>query len=148
DEAVSVIKAALTQERFSFKGQVYQFPAPGFRADRAHTVTDPDYIDRDSGELVKLSIYPRARQRPLPMWEMVNSLDSIRHAAQQDLGIIMWRPPVASVRERLRIYRDASNQATGAELSLGERAAIMRDTFVADSEDEAVRIAGGQMMDA
>ena len=37
DEAVSVIKAALTQERFSFKGKVYQFPAPGFRADRAHT---------------------------------------------------------------------------------------------------------------
>lgn len=36
DEAVSVIKAALSQERFAFKGQIYQFPAPGFRADRAH----------------------------------------------------------------------------------------------------------------
>jgi Luciferase-like monooxygenase len=45
DEAVSVIKAALTQERFSFKGKVYQFPAPGFRADRAHTVKDPEYVD-------------------------------------------------------------------------------------------------------
>ncbi len=75
DEAVSVIKAALTQERFSFKGEVYQFPAPGFRADRAHTVTDPDYIDPATGELTKLSIYPRARQNPLPMWEMVNSLE-------------------------------------------------------------------------
>ena len=81
DEAVSVIKAALTQERFAFKGQVYHFPAPGFRADRAHTVTDPDYVDLQTGELVKLSIYPRARQSPLPMWEVVNSLDSIQHAA-------------------------------------------------------------------
>ncbi len=45
DETVSVIKAALTQERFSFKGEVYEFPAPGFRADRAHTVSDPEYID-------------------------------------------------------------------------------------------------------
>jgi alkanesulfonate monooxygenase SsuD/methylene tetrahydromethanopterin reductase-like flavin-dependent oxidoreductase (luciferase family) len=148
DEAVSVIKAALTQERFSFKGQVYEFPAPGFRADRAHTVTDPDYIDQESGELIKLSIYPRARQNPLPMWEMVNSLDSIRHAAQQDLGIIMWRPPVASVRHRLRIYRDTLRNATGVELRLGERAAIMRDTFVGDSEDDALRIAGGPLMDA
>ena len=78
DEAVSVIKAALTQERFSFKGEVYQFPAPGFRADRAHSVTDPEYVDPQTGELIKLSIYPRARQKPLPMWEMVNSLDSIR----------------------------------------------------------------------
>ena len=75
DEAVSVIKAALTQERFSFKGQVYQFPAPGFRADRAHIVSDPAYIDPATGELIKLSIYPRARQNPLPMWEVVNSLD-------------------------------------------------------------------------
>ena len=148
DEAVSVIKAALTEERFSFKGQVYEFPAPGFRADRAHSVTDPDYIDPQSGELIKLSIYPRARQNPLPMWEMVNSLDSIRHSARQDLGIIMWRPPLASVREHLRVYRDTLREATGQELALGERAAIMRDTFVTDSEDEAVRIAGGPMLDA
>jgi hypothetical protein len=77
-----------------FKGKVYEFPAPGFRADRAHTVDDPEYIDPKTGELTKLSIYPRARQNPLPMWEMVNSLDSIEHAAQQDLGIIMWRPPL------------------------------------------------------
>jgi alkanesulfonate monooxygenase SsuD/methylene tetrahydromethanopterin reductase-like flavin-dependent oxidoreductase (luciferase family) len=148
DEAVSVIKAALAQERFSFKGKVYQLPAPGFRADRAHTVTDPEYVDPQTGELIKLSIYPRARQNPLPLWEMVNSLDSIEHAARQDLGIIMWRPPVAALRERLRVYRDRLRGATGKELPLGARAAVMRDTFVADSEDEAVRVAGGPMMDS
>lgn len=148
DEAVSVIKAALTQERFSFKGEVYQFPAPGFRADRAHTVTDSEYVDPQTGELIKLSIYPRARQAPLPMWEMVNSLDSIEHAARQDLGIIMWRPPVAALRERLSVYRDTLREATDKDLAPGERTAVMRDTFVADSEAEAVRIAGGPMMDS
>ena len=148
DEAVSVIKAALTQERFSFKGQVYEFPAPGFRTDRAHVVSDPAYTDPQTGELIKLSIYPRARQNPLPMWEVVNSLNSIRHAAHQDLGIIMWRPPVAALRERLRVYRDTLREATGKDLQMGARTAVMRDTFVADSEEEAVRIAGGPMMDA
>lgn len=148
DEAVSVIKAALSQERFSFNGKVYQFPAPGFRADRAHTVKDPEYVDPQTGELIKLSIYPRARQNPLPLWEMVNSLDSIEHAAQQDLGIIMWRPPAAALRERLRVYRDRLREATGKDLPLGARAAVMRDTFVADSEAEAVRIAGGPMMES
>jgi alkanesulfonate monooxygenase SsuD/methylene tetrahydromethanopterin reductase-like flavin-dependent oxidoreductase (luciferase family) len=148
DEAVSVIKAALTQERFSFKGEIYQFPAPGFRADRAHTVDDPAYTDPNTGELIKLSIYPRARQNPLPLWEVVNSLDSIRHAARQDLGIIMWRPPVAALRERLRVYRDTLRETTGKDLPLGARTAIMRDTFVADTEAEAVRIAGGPMMDS
>jgi alkanesulfonate monooxygenase SsuD/methylene tetrahydromethanopterin reductase-like flavin-dependent oxidoreductase (luciferase family) len=148
DEAVSVIKAALTQERFSFKGDIYQFPAPGFRADRAHSVDDPDYVDPQTGELAKLSIFPRARQNPLPMWEVVNSLDSIQHAATQDLGIIMWRPPVAALRERLQVYRDTLHRTTGKDVPLGARAAIMRDTFVANSAEDAVRIAGGPMMDS
>jgi alkanesulfonate monooxygenase SsuD/methylene tetrahydromethanopterin reductase-like flavin-dependent oxidoreductase (luciferase family) len=148
DEAVSVIKAALNDERFSYKGDIYQFPAPGFRADRAHSVDDPAYTDPQTGELAKLSIYPRARQKPLPMWEVVNSLDSIQHAAQQDLGIIMWRPPVAALRERLRVYRERLRAATGKDLPQGARCAIMRDTFIADSEAEAVRIAGAPMMDS
>ena len=148
DEAVSVIKLALTQERFSFRGQIFRFPAPGFKADRAHAVSLPDYIDPESGELVRLSIYPRARQKPLPMWEVVNSMDSIEHAAKQDLGIIMWRPPVAALRERLRVYHAALRTATGKDLPQGSRAAIMRDTFVAGSEEEAVRVAGQPMLDS
>ena len=149
DEAVSVLKAALGQERFSFKGDIYQYPAPGFRADRAHSVDDPAYVDPETKELVKLSIFPRPRQKPLPpMWQMVNSLDSIRAAARQDMGIVMWRPPVESIRLRLSTYREAVQQATGAELPIGARTAIMRDTFVAASEEEAFRIAGGPLMDA
>jgi alkanesulfonate monooxygenase SsuD/methylene tetrahydromethanopterin reductase-like flavin-dependent oxidoreductase (luciferase family) len=149
DEAVSILKLALGQERFSFKGDIYQFPAPGFRADRAHTVDDPAYIDPETKELVKLSISPRAKQKPLPpMWQVVNSLDSIRHAARQDMGIIMWRPGIASIRERLRVYREAVKQATGKDLPTGARTAIMRDTFIASSEEEAFSIAGEPMMDS
>jgi alkanesulfonate monooxygenase SsuD/methylene tetrahydromethanopterin reductase-like flavin-dependent oxidoreductase (luciferase family) len=149
DEAVSVLKAALGQERFSFKGDIYQYPAPGFRADRAHSVDDPAYIDPETKELVKLSIFPRAKQKPLPpLWQMVNSLDSIRHAARQDMGIVMWRPGIASIRQRLRVYREAVQQATGKDQPIGARAAIMRDTFIAASEAEAVRIAGGPLMDS
>jgi alkanesulfonate monooxygenase SsuD/methylene tetrahydromethanopterin reductase-like flavin-dependent oxidoreductase (luciferase family) len=60
----------------------------------------------------------------------------------------MWRPPVAALRERLRVYRDTLRDATGKDLPLGERAAVMRDTFVADTEEEALRIAGDPMMDS
>ena len=149
DEAVSVLKAALGEERFSFKGDIYQYPAPGFRADRAHSVDDPAYIDPETKELVKLSIFPRAKQKPLPpLWQMVNSLDSIRHAARQDMGIVMWRPGIASLRERLCVYREAMQQETGKDQPIGARAAIMRDTFVASSEAEAFRIAGGPLMDS
>ena len=149
DEAVSVLKAALGQERFSFKGDIYQYPAPGFRADRAHSVNDPAYVDPATNELVKLSIFPRAKQKPLPpLWQMVNSLDSIRHAARQDMGIIMWRPPIASIKQRLRVYREAVKQDIGKDQPMGARAAIMRDTFVAASAEEAFNVAGGPLMDS
>lgn len=149
DEAVSVLKAALGQERFAFKGDIYQFPAPGFRADRAHSVDDPAYVDPETKELVKLSTFPRPRQLPLPpLWQMVNSLDSIRHAARQDMGIVMWRPGIAALRERLSVYRDAVAEHTGQALPTGARTAIMRDTFVARSEEAARALAEGPLMDS
>jgi alkanesulfonate monooxygenase SsuD/methylene tetrahydromethanopterin reductase-like flavin-dependent oxidoreductase (luciferase family) len=55
---------------------------------------------------------------------------------------------VAALRERLRVYHETLRAATGKDLPQGARAAIMRDTFVADSEEEAVRIAGGPMLDS
>jgi alkanesulfonate monooxygenase SsuD/methylene tetrahydromethanopterin reductase-like flavin-dependent oxidoreductase (luciferase family) len=147
EEAVAIIKKALGEERFSFKGEIYEFPAPGFKADRAHSVNDPEYIDPNTKELVKISIYPRAKQKPLPpMWQVVNSIESIQHAARLDMGIIMWRPGAKSLKHRLTAYRDAVKQAYGHELRMGERTGILRDTFCARTEEEAVSIAAGPMM--
>ena len=149
EETVEIIKRALSQERFSFKGDVYQFPAPGFRADRAHSVDDPDYVDPVTKELVKLSIFPRARQAPLPpMWQVVNSIESIRHAARLDMGIIMWRPGIRSLQTRLAAYQAECRDVLGKELPLGARTAIQRDTFVAGSEQEALDLAGECLMGA
>ena len=147
-ETFEIIKKALSQERFSHRGQFYQFPAPGFKADRAHSVNDPAYIDAASGELVKLTTYPRPLQRPYPpMWQMVDSDRSIEYAAANDCGIIMWRPTVTSLKERLRLYRETAKKTCGVDLPVGARTAIMREIFVADSEAEARRIAEGPMMD-
>ena len=82
------------------------------------------------------------------MWEVVNSLNSIRHAAHQDLGIIMWRPPVAALRERLRVYRDTLREATGKDLQMGARGRRHARHVRRGFREEAVRIAGGPMMDS
>ncbi|MGH7069985.1 MAG: LLM class flavin-dependent oxidoreductase [Acetobacteraceae bacterium] len=142
-ETLDVVRKALSEERFSHQGEIYQFPAPGFRADKAHTITDPEYVDRATGELIKLTVYPRPRQRPLPpMWQMVSEAhDAIRGAAARDLGIVMWRPSIAELRNRLRIYKQAHDAAFADEIPLGARTAVVRDTFVAASEAEARRIA-------
>jgi alkanesulfonate monooxygenase SsuD/methylene tetrahydromethanopterin reductase-like flavin-dependent oxidoreductase (luciferase family) len=147
-ETLDVVCKALSQERFSHKGDIYQFPAPGFHADRAHTVNDPNYIDSKTGELVKLTVYPRPRQRPLPpMWQMVSeSHESVRGAAARGLGVIMWRPSTAELRSRLRVYKEAYDATFKSDIPVGAKTAVVRDTFVADSETEAKRIAGQACM--
>jgi alkanesulfonate monooxygenase SsuD/methylene tetrahydromethanopterin reductase-like flavin-dependent oxidoreductase (luciferase family) len=142
-ETLGVLRAALTEERFSYKGDIYQFPAPGFRADKAHTINDPRYVDAATGELVKLTTYPRPRQKPMPpMWQMVSEAhDAIRGAAALDMGVVMWRPTIAELKYRLQIYKDAHDAEFGTDIAIGEKAAVVRDTFIADSEAEARKIA-------
>lgn len=148
EESVAVVKKALGQRLFSHKGHYFQFPAPGFSADRAHTVDDPDYVDPDTGELVKLTIIPGPKQKPMPpMWQVVSeSPRSMRYAAEHDMGIIMWRPTVATLKDRLRIYQEAYEEFHGIKIPFGAKTAIVRDTFVAESEAEARKLAEEPLM--
>lgn len=150
DETLKIIKTVFTNKRFSFKGDIYAYPAPGFTVDRAHTVDDPDYIDAETGELIKLSIYPRPKQTPHPpLWQVVSdSPRSLQYAAENGLGIIMWRHTVASLKSRLRMYQGWASEAQGRDVPLGARTVILRDTFVAESEKEAREIAGEALMGA
>lgn len=150
EDAVAVVKTALAERIFSHKGPVYEFPAPGFKADRAHTVDDPDYVDAETGELVKLSIIPGPYQQPLPpMWQVVSeSPRSMRYAASRDMGIIMWRPTIETLKSRLGIYREAYEEHHGRRIPFGAKTAIVRDTFVAETEAEARKLAEGPLMES
>ena len=115
-ETLEILKRALSQETFSFRGDKYVFPTPGFTWDRAHPVDDPDYIDRDTGEVTRLSLMPRSIQQPHPpLWQMVDSTRSIEFGARNGLGVIMWRPPVAKARGALHaLPRDGGGSGTRA----------------------------------
>ena len=143
DETLQILKKALGEERFSHRGRFYQFPAPGFNADKAHTVDDPAYVNPETNELIKLTIYPRPLQKPTPpLWTVVNSALSIQHAAENNCGIIMWRQTNKALVQQLKVYKEAYEAAHNATIPTGRRTAIVRDTFVADSLEEARRIAG------
>ena len=147
-ETLEVLRKALTEDRFAHRGDLFAFPAPGFRADKAHTVKDPNYIDAATGELVRLTTYPRPKQRPMPpLWQVVSEdYESIRFCARNDMGIIMWRPTPKEIRRRLAVYKEA--WAGAGRAMVAPRAALVRDTFVAESASEARRIAGKAVMDA
>ena len=123
-------------------------PFPGFKTDQAHPVNHPDYVDRETGELRNISTYPSPCQKPYPpLWQVVDSPSSIEFAAKNDLGIIMWRPTVESLRQRIQLYRDSA-RAAGVELPQGARTGVSRDCFIAGSREEAKKIAGKWVMDA
>ncbi len=149
-ETFQILREIFANERFSHKGDLYTYPAPGFKIDRAHTVDDPDYIDPETGEVIKLSIYPRPKQKPHPpLWQVVSASPlSLQFAAENDMGIIMWRHTVKFLKERLRMYQEFASGAKGEEVPFGARTAILRDTFVAESEMEARKIAGEAVMGA
>lgn len=149
NETLQILKLALANDRFSFKGDYYRYPSPGFSADMAHTVDDPRYADPKTGELVKITTLPRPKQRPHPpLWIVVNSPLSIQHAAENDCGIIMWRLPERMLRHRLEGYREVWQKTHGGSIPLGRKTAIVRDTYVADSLAEARDIAGEAVMGA
>jgi alkanesulfonate monooxygenase SsuD/methylene tetrahydromethanopterin reductase-like flavin-dependent oxidoreductase (luciferase family) len=149
-ETLDVVRKALTEDRFAHRGDLFTFPAPGFRADKAHTVKDSAYIDPATGELMRLTTYPRPKQRPLPpLWQVVSEdYESIRYCACNDMGIIMWRPTARETRRRLDAYKQAWEAAAGRVMTSAPRAALVRDTFVAESSSDAHRIAGKAVMDA
>lgn len=64
------------------------------------------------------------------------------------MGIIMWRPTTKETRRRLQAYKETWEAQSGRTIPLGQRAALVRDTFVAESAADARRIAGKAVMDA
>ena len=147
-DTINIVKEALSKSRFRYDGAKYTIPYPGFKTDQAHPVNHPDYVDPETGELRYISTYPRPRQTPYPpLWQVVDSPSSIEFAAKNDLGIIMWRPPVEALRERCGLYRESA-RSVGVELPFGARTGISRDVHIAPSREEARRIAGKWVMDA
>ncbi|MGH6815493.1 MAG: hypothetical protein ACREC6_07305 [Hyphomicrobiaceae bacterium] len=83
------------------------------------------------------------------MWQMVSEAhDAIRGAANLDIGIVMWRPSLAELKLRLKIYKDSHDAVYNSNIPVGAKTAVVRDTFVADSEAEARRIAGDSCLDS
>jgi alkanesulfonate monooxygenase SsuD/methylene tetrahydromethanopterin reductase-like flavin-dependent oxidoreductase (luciferase family) len=146
-DTVAILKKALSQRIFSHKGTHYTFPAPGFRWDRAHPVNDADYIEAKTGELINISTFPRPLQKPMPpMWQVVDSPLAVQFAAENDMGIIMWRPPVETLKDRFGLYQERATATRGRNIPFGKGVSIMRDTFVANTNEEARQMAESYLM--
>lgn len=147
EDTLEILKRAFSEEKFNYHGKKYTFPTPGFTWDKARPVDVEGYINPQTKELINLSVFPKPLQKPWPpLWQVVDSPSSVEFAARNDLGLIMWRPPVEMLKERFKLYQSAASEASATKPALGKRNAIVRDTFVAPTMKQARELAEFYLM--
>jgi len=147
-ESLEIIRRAWSEENFSFKGEFFQFPDPGFAWDHAASPKSADYQDMETFELQKLTLVPRTLQQPTPpMHQVVDGHLAIQYAAENNLGAMMWIPPTDALKPRFELYRDKRAAKEGREVALGEGVILVRDMFCAESKEEAKRLGGDGIVD-
>ena len=147
EETLTIIKKAWTEKFFKHEGEFYTYPAPNFEWEHDMSPPSSEFMNLDTKILEKINIVPQPVQKPHPpLWQVVDSPSSIEWAAKNDISIIMWIPPVQSLKKRFEIYQQAKSEKEKRHVELGEGISVVRDMFVADSMEEAKEKAGEQMV--
>jgi len=147
EETLTIIKKAWTEKFFHHEGEFYTYPAPNFEWEHDMSPPSSEFMNLDTKILEKINIVPQPIQKPHPpLWQVVDSPSSIEWAAKNDISIIMWIPPVQSLKKRFEIYKNAKSEKEKRHVELGEGISVVRDMFVADSMEEAKEKAGEQMV--
>ena len=143
EESLTIMKKAWTEEFFSHKGEFYTYPSPNFVWQHDMSPPSEKFLDTKTNEIKKISIVPKPKQAPHPpIWQVVDGARSIEWAAQNGLNTIMWIPTVKALKKRFEIYQEAKSKAENRDVPLGEGISLVRDMFVAETMEEAEKMAG------
>ncbi len=143
EETLSIMKKAWTEKFFNHKGEFYTYPAPNFKWQHDMSPPNEEFLDIDTNEVKKISIVPKPFQKPHPaIWQVVDSPSSIEWAAANGINTIMWIPTVKALKKRFLLYKEAKSKAENREVPLGEGICLVRDMFIADTMEEAEKLAG------
>ena len=142
-ETLEIMKKAWSKDFFSHKGEFYNYPSPNFIWQHDMSPPNKNIVDLKTNELKKISVLPKPFQKPFPpISQVVDGERSIQWAAENGLNTIMWIPTVKALKKRFEIFRDAKSKAENRNVQLGEGVSLVRDMFVADTMDEAKKMAG------
>ena len=143
DETLSIMKKAWTEKFFNHQGEFYTYPAPNFKWQHDMSPPSEEFLDMNTSEVKKISIVPKPFQKPHPaIWQVVDSPSSIEWAAANGINTIMWIPTVKALKKRFQLYQEAKSKAENREVQLGEGICLVRDMFIADTMEEAEKLAG------
>ena len=147
-ETLTIMKKAWTEQFFDHKGEFYTYPSPNFVWQHDMSPPNADFVDLETNKIKKISVIPQPHQRPHPpIWQVVDSTGSIEWAAKNGINCIMWIPTVKTLKKRFEIYKNAKSESEKRDVPMGEGIRLVRDMFVAETMEEAKRLAGKHMVD-
>jgi len=146
-ETLAVMKKAWTKKFFDHKGEFYTYPSPDFIWQHDMSPPDENFVDLKTNQIKKISVIPQPYQKPHPpLWQVVDSASSIEWAAKNQINCIMWIPTVKTLKKRFEIYKNAKSETEKIEASMGEGISLVRDMFVAETMEDAKKLAGEHMV--
>ncbi len=142
-ETLDVMKKAWSEDFFSHQGEFYTYPSPNFIWQHDMSPPKENVVDLKTNELKQISVLPKPYQKPFPpISQVVDGERSIQWAAENGLNTIMWIPTVKALRKRFEIFKEAKSKAENRDVPLGEGISLVRDMFVAETMEEAEKMAG------
>jgi alkanesulfonate monooxygenase SsuD/methylene tetrahydromethanopterin reductase-like flavin-dependent oxidoreductase (luciferase family) len=143
EETLTIMKKAWTEEFFNHKGEFYTYPSPNFIWQHDMSPPNEKFVDLKTNELKKISVVPKPLQKPHPpLSQVVDSTGSIEWAAKNGIKTIMWIPTIKTLKKRFDIYKKTRSETEKRDVSLGEGITLVRDMFVADTMEDAKKLAG------
>ena len=147
EETLTIMKKAWTEKFFNHKGEFYTYPSPNFVWQHDMSPPDEDFMDLKTNQIKKISVIPQPYQKPHPpIWQVVDSASSIEWAAKNGINCIMWIPTVKTLKKRFEIYKNAKSETKKKDTPMGEGISLVRDMFVAETMEDAKKLAGEQMV--
>lgn len=126
EEAMDIVRIALTEERVAYRGKFFEIPKPGI-PDRGSTVSELTPIPRP--------IYP------FEIWQAATSPPTVEYAPTVDHGAVFWNQHPTFVKRMWDRYGELYAQHHGVELARGDKRMLVIGVRIEDTHEEAVRTA-------
>ena len=146
-ETLLIMKKAWTEKFFNHSGEFYTYPSPNYVWEHAMSPPNKEIVDLKTNEMKKISVIPQPYQKPHPpITQVVDSVSSIEWAAKNGINCIMWIPTVKTLKKRFEVYKNAKSETEKRDVPMGEGITLVRDMFVAETMEDAKKLAGEYMV--
>ena len=139
-ESLDIVIKAWTEDPFTYKGEFYEFPVPGWQeTNKMFYPLDQRYHEPE-GEYVGMYIHPRPYQKPHPpVWLMSNTPHTYAFAGGGGMNVIGMSSPPGKIRSCWTAYQEAICGAEQRDVELGDGVGICAAVYVADTMEQAAK---------